>query len=66
MANLTIPAPEFELRADVWLNFKGVMIPTYIRSRVYSPDKSAWFYRVKYSGQWHKASELSDRSGEAA
>lgn len=61
VAFFSIPLPEFELRQDVWLHYAGSSIPTYIRHRLYSPDKHCWYYRVKLSGRWHKAHELSDR-----
>lgn len=65
-AFISVPLPEFELRTEVWLHYAGATIPTSIKVRAYDPDKGAWFYRVALSGQWHKASEFSPRSGEAA
>lgn len=69
MANptfISIPLPEFKREHPVWLHFQGATIPTTVKVRHYDPDKAAWFYRVALSGQWHKADEFSDRSGEAA
>ncbi|MBD1917178.1 MULTISPECIES: hypothetical protein [Cyanophyceae] len=64
--SISIPTPEFELRADVWLRYGGTMIPTSIKVRHYDPDKGGWFYRVALSGNWHTADELEHRTGEAA
>lgn len=64
--NIQIPSPELELGLPVWLHFKGARIPASIKVRAYDPDRRAWFYRVALSGQWHKASEFSPRTGEAA
>lgn len=65
-ASISIPTPEYDLGADVWLLFQGTTIPTSIKVRHFDIDQSAWCYRVALSGQWHTAKELSPRTGEAA
>lgn len=61
MPALTIPSPEFDLETSVWLHFKGAIIPTHIKVRAWFPERSAWYYRVALSGQWHQASEFTPR-----
>jgi hypothetical protein len=63
---ISIPLPEFDRGAEVWLHFQGATIPTSIKIRVYNPDRNLWLYRVALSGQWHQASEFTPRSGEVA
>jgi len=65
-ASISIPPPEYELGAEVWLLFHGSAIPTTIKVRHYDPDEAAWCYRVALSGQWHTAEDLGPRTGEAA